>query len=323
MRDVEPAPPIRSPFGAQSTALEVVAGRDLASKVALVTGASSGLGVETARALVSTGARVVLAVRSRERGEVALESLRANRRDADLVVAQVDLANLASIEEFTAWFHDHYNSLDILVNNAAVMATPQGVTSDGFELQFGTNHLGHFALTLGLTSALVAADGARVVALSSIGHRRSPVHFDDLFFERRPYDKWDAYGQSKTACALFAVGLDARYKDQGVRANAVHPGGIMTGLQQHLALDEQRAMGWVDEQGRVNARFKSVEQGAATSVWAAVGPELEGVGGRYLEDCGEAVPFDPASPMSGVMDYALDPRLADELWDRSLELVGA
>jgi len=311
---------ILSPFDARSRALDVVRGHDLTGRTALVTGASSGLGVETARALVEAGAKVILPTRSLERGSQSRSALMQTHPHGLIELAVLNLADLNSVRTFCAFFLDAHDSLDILINNAAVMATPFAQTADGFELQFGTNHLGHFALSIGLLPALVASGDARVVALSSIGHRRSPVIFEDLFFERRPYDKWSAYGQSKTACALFAVALHRRYASQGIVANAVHPGGIMTGLQQYLPYDEQVAMGWIDADGNVNANFKSVEQGAATSVWAAVGDELAGVGGLYLEDCAQALYFDARRPFAGVMDYALDVEAADQLWDRSLEL---
>lgn len=301
----------------------MVSGHDLTGKTALVTGASSGLGLATARALVHAGASVVLPTRDRERGVDTRRVIRASHPQGSVELADLDLADLTSVRDFCVSFLDTHETLDILINNAAVMATPHERTADGFELQFGTNHLGHFALGVGLLPALLASGAARVVALSSIGHRRSPVIFDDLFFERRPYDKWSAYGQSKTACALFSVGLHRRYAHQGIVANAVHPGGIMTGLQKYLARDEQVAMGWIDADGNVNAQFKSVEQGAATSVWAALGGELADAGGLYLEDCAQALPFDASRPFSGVMDYALDVEAADRLWDLSLELTSS
>jgi NAD(P)-dependent dehydrogenase (short-subunit alcohol dehydrogenase family) len=312
---------ITSPFGHHSTALQVVADVDLSGRTALVTGAASGLGVETARALVAAGASVVLPVRSRERGELAVAEIRRSHPDARLALADLDLADVASVRAFGAAFVSAHPRLDILINNAAVMATPLSRTTDGFELQFGTNHLGHFELFRSLLPALRAAGGARVVALSSIGHRRSDVDFEDPNFTRREYDKWVAYGQSKTACALFAVGVSALHGDDGILANAVHPGGIMTGLQQFLPVAEQRALGWIGDDGRVREGFKTPEQGAATSLWAAVGPELDGVGGRYLEDCAEAGPFDPAFPFAGVMAYAVDPGHAERLWELSARLL--
>ena len=237
---------ITSSFGHRSSALDVVSGHDLTGQTILVTGAASGLGVETARAFAAAGAHVVLPVRSRERGESAVQEIRASHPNAHLELADLDLAHLDSVRAFTSSFVATHPHLHVLVNNAAVMATPKEATRDGFEMQFGTNHLGHFALFQGLLPALRAANGARVVALSSIGHRRSDVHFEDPNYETRAYDKWESYGQSKTACALFAVGVTQRYADDGICANAVHPGGILTGLQKYLPIDEQRAMGFTD-----------------------------------------------------------------------------
>jgi len=237
-------------------------------------------------------------------------------------VVELDLASLEQVRASAANILERANRIHLLINNAGTMATPFGHTADGFETQFGTNHLGHFLLTALLMPALLAAAPARVVALSSIGHRRSDVHLDDLNYAQRPYDKWDAYGQSKTANALFAVGLTRRYSARGVTANAVHPGGILTNLQRFLPREEQIAMGWMDEQGNVNPGFKSPQQGAATSVWAAVGPELDGIGGLYLEDVREALPYDPATPFTGYMPYARDPERADALWSASERLVG-
>lgn len=201
------------------------------------------------------------------------------------------------------------------------MATPQSQTADGFELQFGTNHIGHFALATGLLPALKAAGTARVVSLSSIGHRRSDIAFDDINFRERPYDPWSAYGQSKTANALFAVGFTRRYASDGISSNAVMPGGIMTGLQKHMTDDEKRALGWIDEHVTPNPRFKSTAQGAATSIWAATAPELEGRGGLYLEDCAIAKPWNEANPMQGYLPYALDPERGERLWTVSEEMI--
>ena len=207
--------------------------------------------------------------------------------------------------------------LHLLINNAGIMATPLAYTEDGFESQFGTNHIGHFALTLGLLPALKAAGKARVVELTSIGHRRSDVIFDDLNFRARPYERWSAYGQSKTANSLFAVEVKRRWTGDGILANAVHPGGIMSGLQKFVPREEQLAMGWIDEAGNINPRFKTPAQGAATSIYAAVAPELESNSGHYLEDCGIAKPWSSESPFSGVMPYALDPEHARRLWEVS------
>jgi NAD(P)-dependent dehydrogenase (short-subunit alcohol dehydrogenase family) len=281
---------ITSPFHAYSTATEVIAGHDLAGKTVIVTGASSGLGIETARALLSAHAEVILAVRDTAKGERVAQALRAATSNTQAHVLALDLGSLAGVRQAAEQFRARWSKLDLLINNAGIMATPQGYTPDGFEQQFGTNHLGHYLLTLLLLPALQAAAPARVVVLSSSGHRFSDVHFDDLQYQHRPYDKWDACGQSKTANALFAVGLTRHFGSQGITANAVNPGGTRTGLQQHLTPEEMHALGWIDEAGLVTSRLKTPEQGAAISVWAAVGQELEGIGGRYLEDCQEAAP---------------------------------
>jgi NAD(P)-dependent dehydrogenase (short-subunit alcohol dehydrogenase family) len=274
-----------------------------------VTGGSSGIGVETARALASAGAEVTLAVRNVEAGNRTAAEI-----DRDVRVADLELADPGSVAAFVAAWS---GPLDILVNNAGVMALPDlQLTPDGWELQFATNHLGHFALAVGLHDSLAAApDGARIVSLSSRGHLRSPVVFDDINFAIRPYDPWLAYGQSKTANVLFAVGANRRWAADGITANAVHPGAIETNLARHLSpdyLDQLRSSGAF--------RFKTVEQGAATSVLVATSPLLEGVGGRYFEDCNEAPVVDPGSgapPPSGVAAYALDPANADRLWEVS------
>ena len=315
--------PITSVFDAHSTALEVVAGHDLSGRTALVTGATSGIGVETARALLSAGAEVVLAVRDTGRGEQTARALRAATGNERAHVLALDLGSLASVRAAAETFAGRWARLHLLVNNAGVMATPHGTTAEGFELQFGTNHLGHMLFATLLLPALRAAAPARVVALSSGGHRRSDVHFDDLNYRTRPYDKWEAYGQSKTANVLFAVEATRRWAGDGITVNAVHPGGIQTGLQKHIPEEEWRALGWIDPEGKLNPLFKTVEQGASTSVWAAVGTELDGIGGLYLEDCNEGVPFDPAEPTYGYLPYARDPAHAERLWTMSRELIGA
>ena len=313
---------ITSPFGYRSTALEVVAGHDLSGKVALVTGASSGLGVETARALLSAGASVVMAVRDLEKGEQVASELRQKTGNQNASLLKLDLNSLESVRAAAQQFSSQHTQLHLLINNAGVMATPFGQTADGFETQFGTNHLGHFLLSSLLLPALKAAAPARVVSLSSIGHRRSDIVWEDIQFQTRAYDKWAAYGQSKTANALFAVGLNDRYSSDGVYANAVHPGGIQTGLQKHMPEEEMRAMGWINAEGKVDPRFKTIEQGASTSLWAAVGRELEGVGGKYLEDCQEGLPVSPEKPGGGFEAYALDLSSARRLWELSEQMVG-
>jgi NAD(P)-dependent dehydrogenase (short-subunit alcohol dehydrogenase family) len=308
------APLITTPFGFDSTAAEVIAGVDLSGKRAIVTGGSSGIGVETARALAGAGAEVTIAVRNVEAGGKTAADLTGATGHA-VRVAELDLADPRSVAAFVA---EWSGPLDVLVNNAGVMALPGlQLTPAGWELQFATNHLGHFALALGLRDSLAAVGGARVVSLSSRGHLRSPVVFDDINFSSRPYDPWLAYGQSKTANVLFAVEATHRWRDDGIEANAVHPGAIAaTNLSRHLDaeyLERLRASG--------TYTYKTIEQGAATSVLAAASPLLDGVGGRYFEDCNESPVVDPvATPDlgSGVAAYALDAANAERLWELSL-----
>ena len=315
---------ISSPFGAFTDAAEVVADKDLAGRSVVVTGGASGIGVETARALASAGADVMLAVRNRAAGEAAAAEINASLDEERVLVGDLDLSDLSSVAAFVRTWGD--TPLDILVNNAGVMACPPSYTANDLEMQIGTNHFGHFLLGVGLARAMLNASEegrlSRLVSLSSIGHRRAGVNFEDPHYRNRPYDKWEAYGQAKTANALFAVGFNRRFRDLGITANAVMPGGIMTPLQRHLPQEEMVAMGWIDETGKVRAGFKTPQQGASTSVWAAVGDELEGVGGLYLENCAQAAPFDKANPMAGVMPHALDPEAAERLWALSEETVG-
>jgi len=308
-------------FGHSSTALEVIAGHDLTGRDGIVTGGASGIGVETVRALATAGARVTIATRDLAKAQSVAATLRADTGTDLVEAALLDLGSLASVRAFVDGFLAQRRPLHLLINNAGIMATPFGLTPDGFELQFGTNHVGHFALATGLLPALKAAGKARVVSLSSIGHRRSDVHYDDINFVRRPYEPFLGYGQSKTANALFAVGLTQGHAAGGITANAVMPGGILTGLQKHMSREEQIALGWFDEAGNVNTRFKTTEQGAATSIWAAVAPQLEGVGGLYLEDCAVAAPWTEEKPYAGYMPYALDPDNAERLWSVSEQLI--
>lgn len=316
---------ITSPFGAKSTAREVVAGHDLSGKAAIVTGAATGIGVETARALAEAGAEVIIAARKPELGEEIANQINEEVGMKRVSFGMLDLSSLEAVRHFAHRWGDR--RLNLLINNAGVMACPLARTADGLEMQIGTNHFGHFLLSVLLAPNLV--DGAahsghrsRLVSLSSIGHRRSAVNFEDPNYLTRPYDKWEAYGQAKTANSLFAVGFDKRFRDKGVNANAVMPGGIMTPLQRHLPIEEQRALGWLDENDQPREGFKTTEQGAATSVWAAVGDELDGIGGLYLEDCNQAVAWSKDAPWVGVMPHALDPEAADRLWDLSVETTG-
>jgi NAD(P)-dependent dehydrogenase (short-subunit alcohol dehydrogenase family) len=306
---------ITTPFGFDSTAAEVVAGIDLGSKRAVVTGSSSGIGVETARALAAAGAEVTLAVRDTEAGAKTAAEIVATTGSTAVHVEELDLADPRSVAAFVAGWS---GPLDLLINNAGVMAVPElRLTRAGWELQFATNHLGHFALALGLHDSLAgAADGARIVSLSSRGHLRSRVVFDDVNFASRPYDPMLAYGQSKTANVLFAVEATRRWRAEGITANAVHPGAIATtNLSRHLDPDYL-------EQLRTSGvyRYKTPEQGAATSVLVATSPQLEGIGGRYFEDCNQAPVVEPdpsQSTGSGVASYAVDPTNAARLWELS------
>ena len=307
-----------SKFGAETTASEVAEGIDLSGKVALITGGSSGLGQETARVLAERGARVILTARDLPKGEAVAAGIRASTGNQHVEVEKLELGSLKQIRAFAERFLARHPTLHILVNNAGVMACPPAKTADGFELQFGSNHVGHFLTTCLLAPALRRAAPSRVVSVSSRGHHMSPVVFDDIQFERRPYDKWLAYGQSKTANVLFAVGLERRLGARGVHANALHPGGIMTELSRHLQPEDLQFL-----QARTRGmKFKSVEAGAATSVFAATAPELEGRGGLYLEDCHVAAVNDAADALDGVKSYALDPQNAERLWEVSEKLVG-
>jgi NAD(P)-dependent dehydrogenase (short-subunit alcohol dehydrogenase family) len=308
---------ITTPFGFSSTAAEVIAGVDLAGKRAIVTGASSGIGVETARALAGAGAAVTLAVRNIEAGEQAAAEIRTSTGNDAVTVGALDLSDLTSVVAFAAAWS---GPLDMLVNNAGVMAIQElTMSKSGHEMQFATNHLGHFALALRLHDSLASADSARIVSVSSGGHLRSPVVFDDIDYAFRDYDPFGAYGQSKTANVLFAVEATRRWARDGIVANALMPGGIATPLQRHLpgeyaaqALEAFRAAG---------TDFKTVEQGAATSVLLAASPLVEGVGGRYFENCNEAVRVDRRGKpgQGGVAPYALDPSNAERLWELSLK----
>lgn len=311
---------ITNAFDDTTTALQVVDGLDLSGRRALVTGAASGIGVETARALAHAGMQVTLAVRDAAAGErVAADIARTSCRD-DVAVARLDLADLATVDAFSAAWQ---GPLHVLVNNAGVMDTPQGTTAQGWETQFGTNHLGHLALTTGLHAALAAPGDARVVSVSSSGHAASPVVFDDLFFERRPYSPGLAYGQSKTANVLFAVELTRRWAEDGVTANALMPGGIWTPLQRHWSAEQRAAAEQQARQAQEAGAFrmKTVEQGAATSVFLATSPQVQGVGGRYFEDCHEAEVVPQLRGLAGVLPHALDPVAARRLWEVSEQLL--
>jgi len=308
----------RRDFGHDTTADEVLEGIDLTGKLALVTGASGGLGAETARALASKGARVVLTARDLAKAGAAARAIR-EATGAEVEVEELELDSLASIRAFAERFLARRDALHVLVNNAGVMACPESKTQDGFELQLGTNHLGHFLMTGLLAPALLRGAPARVVSVSSRGHQQSPVRFHDLWFEQEPYDKWVAYGQSKTANVLFAVELERRLGERGVHAWAIHPGVILTDLSRHM---QQQDFEYVRQRSGGTLKLKTVEAGAATSVYAATAPELEGRGGLYLEDCQVADVNDDPEIREGVRSYALDPEAARRLWTLSEALVG-
>jgi NAD(P)-dependent dehydrogenase (short-subunit alcohol dehydrogenase family) len=321
---------IHTDFGAQSTIWDVTKGIDLSRRRAIVTGASSGIGIETARALAAAGAEVMLAVRDLAAGERTAVEIRGTTGNQAVRVGRLDLGDLDSVRAFAAAWD---GPLHLLINNAGVMALPsRELTDRGWELQFATNHVGHFALTDGLHNALAAgahSDAeARVVSLSSRGHLRSPVVFDDLHFSERPYDPWRAYGQSKTANVLLAVEAHRRWAPEGITANAVHPGAIFeTNLSRHMSPDVlERVWSQVRERQEQSGAFgfKTPEQGAATSVLVATSHQLDGIGGRYFEDCNEAqllpVDFSPEAP-SGVAPYALDLENAARLWELSERLI--
>jgi NAD(P)-dependent dehydrogenase (short-subunit alcohol dehydrogenase family) len=310
----------RDGFGHDSTTDEVIQGIDLADKLALVTGGSGGLGAETARALASSGARVVVTARNVAKAEEVVRGIRAATGNAAVEVDELELGSLASVRAFAERFLARHDALHVLVNNAGVMACPYARTSDGFEMQFGTNHLGHFLLTGLIAPALLRGAPARIVSVSSRGHQMSPVVFDDIHFERRPYEKWSAYGQSKTANVLLAAELERRLAARGVHANALHPGVIFTDLARHLVPEDLEFLKKRAPGGAM--RTKSVAAGAATAVWAATAPELEGRGGLYLEDCGVAEVNDAEGATGGVRSYALDPAAAERLWKVSEEMVG-
>jgi len=308
-----------SAFGPQATAMEVIAGRNLHGQHAIVTGGGSGIGLETVRALASAGAHVTIAGRNLTQARTIAGLINNAVGDARVAACLLDLGDLSSIRRFCADWGER--PIHVLINNAGVMASPASTTADGFEIHFGTNHLGHFLLSVLLTPALRHGAPARLISLSSAGHMRSGIDFDDPHFRQRPYDHLSAYGQSKTANALFAVEFDRRHRTDGIRAFSVMPGMVATNILRHLVSDELATQfglariegAWADPSGALP--FKTLAQGAATSVWATVARELDGHGGLYLQDCAEALPYAPGMPRGqGVKPHALDPVAARALW---------
>lgn len=307
--------PLGSGFGAQTTATEVLTGIDLSGKIVIVTGGHSGLGLETTKALAGAGARVIVAARQPVAAEMATQGL------LRVAIDELDLSDLDSVGAFAERILAAGIHVDMLINNAGIMACPETRVGPGWEAQFATNHLGHFALTNRLWPAL--RGGARIISVSSAGHHSSPIRWEDIQFTHG-YDKWLAYGQSKTANALFAVHLDRLGQDDGVRAFSLHPGKIFTPLQRHLTTDEMTAEGWLDASGvPADPTFKTPQQGAATQVWLATSPQLSGLGGLYCEDCDVAVRAEASGqPFLGVKRHATDRDDAARLWALSAELTG-
>lgn len=315
--------PINSPFHAKSTAQEVVTGVDLSGKFAIVTGGYSGIGTETVRALAGAGAEVLVPARDAGRAKDALKPIPGR-----IGVASLDLSDLKSVRKFTSDVVASGKPVHLLINNAGVMACPETRVGPGWELQFATNHIGHFVLTNALAPLLKAAKGARVVCLASTGHKISPIRWHDIHFTKEPYNKWFAYGQSKTANALFARDLNRRLKGDGVEAFSVHPGGIMTPLQRHLQQEEMVALGWLNADGSippaVQALFKTPEQGASTTVWAATSPLLKGKGGVYCENCNIAKLAGADAPRwAEVQRHACDNEGAARLWAETEKMLAA
>jgi NAD(P)-dependent dehydrogenase (short-subunit alcohol dehydrogenase family) len=312
-------------FGATSTTDEVLEGMNLSGKRVLVTGVSAGLGVETARALASHGAEVVGAARDLSKAQNATQQVRAQAAlGGSLTIIQLDLASLASVRRCADGLLTAGKPFDLIIANAGVMACPKGTTADGFETQFGTNHLGHFVLVNRIASLLKS--GARLVNLSSAGHRYSDVDLEDPNFEHSQYTEFVAYGRSKTANVLFAVEFDRRHKARGVRATAVHPGAIETELGRYMTAEVRNDLianiNASQPKGAPPFSWKSIPQGAATSVWAACVADAEAVGGRYCEDCHVAEIVSTPGIRGGVQSYALDPKRAQALWQKSEQLVG-
>lgn len=315
--------PLGSGFTAHSTTLDVIRGIDLTGRLAIVTGGYAGLGLETARTLASAGARVIVPARDLTRARAAIAEI-----GGGIEARPMDLTDPASIASFSRAIVQSGMPLHLLINSAGIMADPSlARDARGNELQFSTNHLGHFQLTLSLWPALIRANGARVVSVSSLGHRFSDIVWDDVNFDRRDYDGWIAYGQSKTANVLFAVELDRRGRDYGIRAYSLHPGGIVTGLAKHIPIERLKAMGNLDANGDPvidpDRDMKSIPQGAATHVWCAVSPLLANKGGVFCANSDVAPLFDGSDPPPyGVAPYAVDPSSAERLWELSEGVTG-
>ena len=310
--------PIISGFDSKSDADKIVKEKDLSGKIAIVTGGYSGIGLETTRALVAIGAKVIIPAK---RTEVAVQNLEGIVSKENIV--EMDLGNLNSVRKFTEDFKESFGKLDLLINNAGIMACPETRIGNGWESQFAVNHIGHFLLTKELMNTMAENDGARFVSLSSSAHSLTRMLWDDIHFQNNPYDKWMAYGQSKTASSLIAVEFHRRMVDKGVSGFSVHPGGILTPLQRHLQKEEMVALGWMDEDGSpsemVKNFFKTTSQGASTTLWCATSSSLNGIGGVFCEDCDIAKRKNEVDESLqryfGVADWAVDTEEASKLWD--------
>lgn len=314
---------VNSKFNRTSTGEAVLANKELDGKVAVVTGGYSGIGLETTKALAAKGVKVIVPVRSTEKAKESLGEV-----EGDVQSAVMDLSDLKSVHDFANSILDEFDRLDLLINNAGIMACPETRVGPGWEAQFGVNHMGHFVLTQTLTPLLTKNAGARVVSLTSTAHKMSDIRWDDIQFASGEYDKWQAYGQSKTANALFANALSRRLKNSGGLAFSVHPGGIFTPLQRHLPKEEMVMLGWINEDGSpselAKQGFKTPEQGCSTTLWAATSELLDGKPGVYCEDCNIGTPTDNSNPMGryfGVDAHACDDESAERLWEISEELL--
>ncbi len=310
--------PIISGFDSKSDADKIVKEKDLSGKIAIVTGGYSGIGLETTRALVAIGAKVIIPAK---RTEVAVQNLEGIVSKENIV--EMDLGNLNSVRKFTEDFKESFGKLDLLINNAGIMACPETRIGNGWESQFAVNHIGHFLLTKELMDTMAENDGARFVSLSSSAHSLTGILWDDIHFQNNSYDKWMAYGQSKTASSLIAIEFHRRMVDKGVSGFSVHPGGILTPLQRHLQKEEMVALGWMDEDGSpsemAKSFFKTTSQGASTTLWCATSPSLNGIGGVFCEDCDIAKRKNEVDESIqryfGVADWAVDTEEASKLWD--------
>ena len=310
--------PIISGFDSKSDADKIVKEKDLSGKIAIVTGGYSGIGLETTRALVAIGAKVIIPAK---RTEVAVQNLEGIVSKENIV--EMDLGNLNSVRKFTEGFKESFGKLDLLINNAGIMACPETRIGNGWESQFAVNHIGHFLLTKELMDTMAENDSARFVSLSSSAHSLTGILWDDIHFQNNPYDKWMAYGQSKTASSLIAIEFHRRMVDKGVSGFSVHPGGILTPLQRHLQKEEMVALGWMDENGSPSEMaknfFKTTSQGASTTLWCATSSSLNGIGGVFCEDCDIAKRKNEVDESLqryfGVADWAVDTEEASKLWD--------